>query len=75
MLSSKKQPTTLVRNYEVFENEEEANKALQDYVPDTPEEKKLVRKLDMTLMPMLWIMYIFNYVDRTNIVSLPIVQL
>lgn len=30
-------------------------------------EKKLVRTLDMTLLPMLWILYLFNYLDRTNI--------
>ncbi|KAH7069781.1 major facilitator superfamily domain-containing protein [Paraphoma chrysanthemicola] len=30
-------------------------------------EKRLVRKLDMTLMPVIWILYFFNYMDRTNI--------
>ncbi|KAI6353212.1 hypothetical protein MCOR25_009108 [Pyricularia grisea] len=30
-------------------------------------EKSLVRKLDMLLMPTLWILYLFNYLDRTNI--------
>ena len=30
-------------------------------------EKKLVRILDMTLLPTLWILYLFNYLDRTNI--------
>lgn len=30
-------------------------------------EKKIVRKLDMTLMPMVWILYLFNYLDRNNI--------
>lgn len=30
-------------------------------------EKRLVRKLDMTLMPMVWIVYLFNYLDRNNI--------
>ncbi|KAL3301183.1 MFS general substrate transporter, partial [Colletotrichum asianum] len=29
--------------------------------------KSLVRKLDMTLMPIIWIMYLFNYLDRTAI--------
>ena len=37
------------------------------YVPDSPEEKRLVRKIDKHLLPMLWIMYIMNYIDRTNI--------
>ena len=30
-------------------------------------EKKLVRKLDLTLMPMVWVLYMFNYLDRNNI--------
>ncbi|KAF4420506.1 major facilitator superfamily transporter [Fusarium acutatum] len=38
---------------------------------ETPEwkqnEKRLVRKLDMTFMPMVWILYMFNYLDRNNI--------
>lgn len=43
--------------------------ALRNYVPHSAEEKKLVRKIDLFLMPILWIMYILNYIDRTNIVS------
>ncbi|GAB7336643.1 hypothetical protein MBLNU13_g10329t2 [Cladosporium sp. NU13] len=30
-------------------------------------EKKLIRRLDMTLVPMLWILYIFNYLDRASL--------
>lgn len=30
-------------------------------------ERKIVRKLDLTLMPMVWILYMFNYLDRNNI--------
>ena len=33
------------------------------YVPDTEEERKLVRKIDIRLIPMLWVMYILNYVS------------
>lgn len=29
--------------------------------------RSVVRKLDMTLMPMIWILYLFNYLDRNNI--------
>ncbi|KAJ0338385.1 hypothetical protein KNSL1_012474 [Colletotrichum chrysophilum] len=47
----------------------ELAEALRNYVPGTQEEKALVRKIDFYLMPILWIMYILNYVDRTNIVS------
>lgn len=31
-------------------------------------EKRLVRKIDLYFMPILFFMYILNYVDRTNIV-------
>jgi hypothetical protein len=51
------------------EEEIQLQEALSNYVPDTDAEKKLVRKIDMHLMPTLWIMYILNYVDRTNIVG------
>ena len=30
-------------------------------------QKSLVRKLDMTLMPIIFILYLFNYLDRNNI--------
>ncbi|VUC26060.1 unnamed protein product [Clonostachys rosea] len=30
-------------------------------------EKSLVRKLDLTLVPMVWLLYLFNYLDRNNI--------
>ncbi|KAH8692211.1 major facilitator superfamily domain-containing protein [Talaromyces proteolyticus] len=47
---------------------------IQQKVPDLPlseadlaGERKLVRKLDMTLMPIIWVMYLFNYLDRNNI--------
>ncbi|USP74360.1 major facilitator superfamily transporter [Curvularia clavata] len=30
-------------------------------------ERRLVRKLDLTLMPIVWILYMFNYLDRNNI--------
>ncbi|KAL6710771.1 hypothetical protein ACN47E_007828 [Coniothyrium glycines] len=37
-------------------------------IPDwEAKEKKIVRTLDMTLLPQLWILYMFNYLNRTNI--------
>lgn len=30
-------------------------------------QKKIVRRLDMTLLPQLWILYMFNYLNRVNI--------
>lgn len=35
-------------------------------------EKSLVRKLDMTLMPLVWVLYLFNYLDRNNIALVPL---
>lgn len=33
----------------------------------TPEEeKKLVRKIDLFLMPTIWLMYLLSYMDRTK---------
>ncbi|KAL3420587.1 hypothetical protein PVAG01_07032 [Phlyctema vagabunda] len=31
------------------------------------EEKKLVRKIDLFLLPTIWLMYLLSYMDRTNI--------
>ncbi|KAH6880414.1 phthalate transporter [Thelonectria olida] len=45
----------------------ELAESLRNFIPNSAEEKKLVRKIDLFLMPCLWIMYILNYVDRTNI--------
>lgn len=51
------------------DRELEIEHALNNYVPDTDEEKRFVRKLDLILMPTLWFMYILAYIDRQNIVS------
>lgn len=49
--------------------DEEVLAALQSYTPGSAEEKRLVRKMDMVLLPILWWMYILAYLDRGNIVS------
>lgn len=43
--------------------------AFQQYIPDTPEEKRLVRKIDFMLLPILWFMYILAHLDRSNIAN------
>lgn len=40
------------------------------FIEGTDEEKKLVRKIDLFLMPTIWVLYCFSYMDRTNIVSI-----
>lgn len=39
---------------------------LEPYVPGTEEEKKLVRKIDLYILPCMWIMYLLSYMDRTK---------
>jgi MFS family permease len=51
----------------VDQGDVELQQALKNYVPGSDAEKKLLRKIDLRLMPILWVMYILNYVDRTNI--------
>lgn len=38
-----------------------------DYVPDPPREKRLLWKVDLVMIPMLWWMCVLAYVDRNNI--------
>ncbi|KAG9813736.1 hypothetical protein KCU68_g19831, partial [Aureobasidium melanogenum] len=40
--------------------------ALDGYIPDSQEEHKLVRKIDLYLLPTIWLMYLLSYMDRTN---------
>ncbi|CAG7565385.1 unnamed protein product [Fusarium equiseti] len=51
-----------------LKNKESENGVVDHETPEWKQsEKSLVRKLDMTLMPMVWILYMFNYLDRNNI--------
>lgn len=33
------------------------------------EEKALVKKIDLTLLPTIWVMYLLSYLDRTKYVG------
>ncbi|KAL2823571.1 major facilitator superfamily domain-containing protein [Aspergillus cavernicola] len=46
---------------------DEIDALLADYVPNTELEKRLVKKVDMYMMPTLWLMCVLAYVDRNNI--------
>lgn len=37
-----------------------------DYVPGSEEERRLMQKIDMCLLPALWGMYLLSYMDRTK---------
>lgn len=38
------------------------------------EEKALIRKIDLVLMPMMWLMYLLSYLDRTKYVPSGLVR-
>lgn len=40
---------------------------ISESVSFSPEEEKaLVRKIDLTLLPTIWVMYLLSYLDRTK---------
>ncbi|CAI7653605.1 unnamed protein product [Penicillium glandicola] len=43
--------------------------ALEQYQPGTKQEKRLLLKIDLFLIPMLWLMCVLAYVDRNNIAN------
>ncbi|CZS97475.1 related to allantoate permease [Rhynchosporium agropyri] len=52
---------------QIEDKREDEMDATIDYVPGSDEEKKLVRKIDTFLLPTIFLMYLFSYMDRTNI--------
>ena len=50
---------------------DEVAQAIQNYTPGTAVEKKMLRKVDLYQIPILWFMCVMAYVDRNNIVSDP----
>lgn len=44
--------------------------ALEEYVVGTIAEKKLLRKVDLIMVPSLWFMCVMAYLDRNNIVRM-----
>lgn len=50
-----------------FEHRHSEHVVGSDGLTWTPEEeKKLVRKVDLLLLPTIWIMYLLSYMDRTK---------
>ena len=37
-----------------------------DFTWTSEEEKKLVKKIDLFLLPTIWLMYLLSYMDRTK---------
>lgn len=43
------------------------NVTIAESVSYSPEEEKaLVKKIDLTLLPTIWVMYLLSYLDRTK---------
>jgi hypothetical protein len=49
---------------EISSNEIEHAVADESWTPE--EEKALVRKVDLMLLPVIWVMYLLSYMDRTK---------
>ncbi|KAI1781518.1 major facilitator superfamily domain-containing protein [Hypoxylon cercidicola] len=62
-----KSPVDMASVQIAVDPEDPIQKALAEYQPGTPEEKKLLRKIDLYMIPCLWFMCILAYVDRNNI--------
>jgi hypothetical protein len=70
MLGNKKTDDSRPQSVENEELErtksEEIEQMANGYQPGTDEERKLVRKIDLFLMPNIFIMYLLSYMDRTK---------
>lgn len=51
---------------ENMKNPKSQHKYAEAYVADTEEERKLVRKIDLYILPTMWVMYLLSYMDRTK---------
>ena len=61
-------PATDVHDEKRTEFASDINHVAQLGFANTAElEKKVVRRLDTWMLPQLWILYMFNYLNRTNI--------
>jgi len=68
MLDSKHYPADSYENEELERTKSDIieNQNVNGYTPGTDEEKKLVRKIDLFLMPTIFLMYLLSYMDRTK---------
>ncbi|KAJ5288175.1 vitamin H transporter [Penicillium angulare] len=55
---------------EISSHEVENVDAIEEFSFTGEEEKVLVRKIDLTLLPTIWVMYLLSYLDRTKQVLL-----
>lgn len=69
-MGSHDKPTSDHDDEACIEVQKPAQEGVDDYVPDTEEERKLVRKIDIFLLPAIWGMYLLSYMVRTMCVRL-----
>ena len=43
------------------------DRSIENYEIDAEAEKKLLRKLDLRVVPILWFLFVMAFLDRTNI--------
>ena len=63
-------PQTMEKAPGIKSSTDNSNSSNDDTFPspsDGEEEKALVRKIDLRLLPAIWLMYLLSYIDRTNI--------
>lgn len=51
---------------EISSHEVENVAAIETVLFTDEEEKALLRKIDLTLLPTIWVMYLLSYLDRTK---------
>lgn len=66
MMDKSKQHHLEEANIEFAEWNESEPEAIDGYEPDTEEERRLVRKIDLYILPTMWLMYLLSYMDRTK---------
>lgn len=65
MSSEKDMPTQVENAPDTLKGEERAQPVMDENWHKVS--KSIVRKLDMTLMPIIWLLYLLNYLDRNSI--------
>lgn len=66
-MDMEKQPSC--EHHDVLEKSEDLTVMDDALTPDELErEKKLVRKIDLYILPCMWFMYLLSYMDRTKYV-------
>jgi hypothetical protein len=52
----------------------EARQLATQWVDGTPEERRLVRKLDWRILPCTWVLYLLGFLDRANVGYIRLLQ-